>query len=176
MKQAEYFTSPTRETKDADSTALASLSDSFTRGRIPKFAQQAFPSLLNKLIDEINNPTVRSKLRGNKESFDGIMLLSQLRVELLAPSIALLGGFLYMAINLAVRQAEQREGRSTECYENIIDKLRRCNELGTVFYSRCTEQRAPANHVKERLGQAYSLHLSFIGAIVECLDGSPLSK
>lgn len=104
------------------------------------------------------------------------MQLSQLRLEVLAPGIALLGGFLYMAIHLAVRQAVQTEGRSEECYQKLIDKLRRCNELGMIFHSRCTDSRAPANHVKERLAQAYSLHLSFISAIVECLDQSPLGR
>lgn len=166
------------EAANVDQLALESLSDDFTRRQVSNFAQDDLPTKLEWLIQGVHSPPIRSKLRDNKTSFDGIMQLSQLRWSVLAPSagVALLGGFVYMAIHLSVRQAEQTQGRSEECYHLIIDKLRRCNELGAIFHSRCSDPRMPAKHVKERLGQAYSLLLSFTGAIVDSLDQSPLGK
>ena len=163
---------------DIDRVALDTLSDEFTRQQIFKYAQESFPSRLESLLQDVQSSSVRSKLRSNTGSFDAFMQISQLLWSILAPStgIALLSGFLYLAIHQSARQAEQTQGNSGECYHRIIDKLRSCNDLATVFYSRCKDPRMPRKHVEERLGQAYSLLLSFIGAIVDSLEQSPLSK
>jgi hypothetical protein len=58
----------------------------------------------------------------------------------------------------------------------IIDKLRRCNEAGAIFYSRCADPRMPAKDVQERSLHAYSLLLSFTKAISESMEESPLGK
>lgn len=72
---------------------------------------------------------------------------------------------------MAVRLSwEKTEGGSEDCFHAIIDKLRRCSEVGSLFYSRCSDKRMPLDIAKERLSQAYCLHLAFIGAIVDGFD------
>ncbi|RWA10872.1 hypothetical protein EKO27_g4237 [Xylaria grammica] len=154
-------------------STLNELSDDFIRQRIDKFATEPFPVLTHNLLSEIQSPAIRSKLRDNQESFEGILQLSQL-VSHRSPTSSLLSGFLYMAIHQSVGQVEQTEGRSEECFYDVIDRLRRCSELGSIFYARCTNPQVPENHVRERLSEAYRLHLAFIGAIVNSFDQGPL--
>ena len=166
------------EAVNIDQVSLESLSDTFTRKKILEVAKDDFRARLESLIGDVQSPSIRSKLRENKSSFDSIMQISQLRWQVLAPvpGVALLGAFVYMAIYRSIRQAEQTQGRSQESLNVIIDKLRRCNDLGSKLYSRCSDPRIPQNHVRERLEQAYRLLLSFTGFIIETLDKSPLCK
>ncbi|QPC80181.1 hypothetical protein HYE68_010933 [Fusarium pseudograminearum] len=120
-------------------------------------------------------PVVRSKLRDNRASFEGIIQLSQLVPQLLACT-SLLSGFLYMAVYQAARRTQESAGRSEDSFCRLIDKLRRCSDLGSIFYSRCSDSRVPPNHAKERLSQAYRLHLAFISAIVDVFEWGPLES
>jgi hypothetical protein len=158
---------------ETNRSALAAFSDEFTRQQIEQYSRRDFPTLFETLLGEITGAAVRAKLRDNQASFEGTLQVSQLVGQ--RPAFdSLLGGFLYMAIHRAVRQAEQST-RSEECFHAIIDKFRRCSELGNLFTSRCLDSRMPEHHVKERLSQAYSLHLAFLGAIIDAFDQGPLS-
>jgi hypothetical protein len=156
--------------------ALESISDVYTRTEIKRFAQESFENNIDLLTRSINKPTVRSKLQTNKASFDGIVMLSNLRWDLLAPAgVAFLVAFVYAAVKSSVRGAEKTES-NPECYYGIIDKLRRVNEAGRGLYNQCKTGDAPKQHVEERLEQAYCFLLDFTSAIVDGLDQGPLSK
>lgn len=158
---------------EANGSALAAFADEFIRQSIQNYARDSFPTLLERLLHEITSPTVRAKLRDNRACFGGTLEVSQLVEQRLAfPS--LLGGFLYMAIHRAVHQAEQG-ANFKECFHAIIDKLRRCSELGNLFASRCSDCRMSDQHANERLSQAYRLHLAFLGGIIDAFDQGPLS-
>lgn len=158
---------------DVDQTALASLADDFTRDQVNKFARIDFARNIQSLLSEIQNPSIRSNIRVHASSFDAIMDLSQLRWKAFAPTagLALLGGFLYTAVHQSVRQAEAN-GNSKPCYEAVIDKLRRCNDLSIEFYSRCSDPALPESYKRERLEHAYRLLLSFTSSIVKTLEQS----
>ncbi|KAK0717601.1 P-loop containing nucleoside triphosphate hydrolase protein [Lasiosphaeria miniovina] len=59
-----------------------------------------------------------------------------------------------MAISGSVNQTEQSTGGSGDCFHAfhaIIDRLCHYSELGSLFYSRCSDSRIPVNHAKKRL-------------------------
>ncbi|KAG7287565.1 hypothetical protein NEMBOFW57_007077 [Staphylotrichum longicolle] len=173
--QSQLRALPHRDCDDlseANGSALATFADDFTRQNIQNYARDDFPTLFEGLLHDINGPAVRAKLRDNRASFGGTLEVSQLVEQRLAFT-SLLGGFLYMAIHRAVRQAEQ-SARSEECFHAIIDKLRRCSELGNLFASRCSDCRISEQHANERLSQAYRLQLAFLGAIIDSFDQGPL--
>src|ERR1700744_580634 len=106
---------------DPDSVALSSLSANFTRQQILKFAGGNFATQLESLIEGTYRASVRVRLQSNTASFDAFMHLSSLRWDALTvpTGTAALVGFLYMAIHQSVRQADQTQGRSEQCFTNI---------------------------------------------------------
>jgi hypothetical protein len=158
---------------DINSSTLGVLSDDYMRDEVLTYTNRPFPTLLHNLIQDNHSPVVRSKLSDNQASFEGILQLSQLVPQLLTCE-SLLSGFLYMAVYQSARRTQESAGRSEDSFCLLIDKLRRCSDLGSIFYSRCSDSRVPPNHAKERLSQAYRLHLAFISAIVDVLEWGPL--
>lgn len=150
---------------------LATLDES-ARERLEIYSAADFPSLLHTLVTETQSPVVRAKLRDNQTSFDGILQTSRLASSLLGFPTLLIG-ILYMAIHQASRDAERNQ-RSEQCLHSIIDKLRRCSQFGVVFHSRCSDSRVPVGYAKERLSQAYHLHLTFLNSIVQAFERGPL--
>ena len=166
------FPPPRDRDSDINTSALSVFSDQFTRKKILDSSVADFHELFHTLLEELRNSRVRSKLRDNETSFEGTLQLSKIIPDRLGFS-SLLGGHLYMTILRAARQADNAR-RSECCFNAIVDKLRQCSELGSLLYSRCSDSRVPANHVNDRLKQAYRLHLDFLGAIVNSFDEGPL--
>ncbi|KAF5236255.1 hypothetical protein FAUST_6603 [Fusarium austroamericanum] len=140
---------------DINSYALEILSDDFMRREVLTFANRSFPSLFHNLLQGNHSPVL---------------------VPQLLACTSLLSGFLFMAVYQAARRTQESAGRSEDSFCRLIDKLRRCSDLGSIFYSRCSDSRVPPNHAKERLSQAYRLHLSFISTIVDVFEWGPLES
>ena len=154
---------------DANKTALSSFLDPYMRTNIQRYADADFVSLFNSLVKGLHSDTVRSTLQNSLASFQqGFLQISHTYP-------GLINGFLYMTIHQAVRQTTGTDGRSEKCFNKVVDKIRRCSDLGASLILQCSDAAVPINHAKERLSQAYRLQLAFLGAIIHSFDQGPLS-